>query len=454
MAQSLDFDAKQYEKEAQKALEDDIHYLTAVTQMADVKEVVAQEAIFSANGAKLIDKGAVIGSGVRERLLKHLLLKPIDKSVAVKDGVSAELLAEEVGRLVASNPYLRRLLASGEKDPAGQEALRQLRLPDQLGFKLTVMRERLPWLFEQSLTAALISHFLAQRLKLSTEQCTAAILASLMHDLGELHIDPNVLDRRHKLSDLERRHIDAHPVTGHLIARDMLPAATEVATAILQHHEKLDGSGYPARLRGDAIGLLARIVSIADACAATMARARGSKRLSTLMSLNRQKFDPALVKLLQKGLHQEEDAGSQADDVDLAQIEAAARLLRRWGEFSAALQNKPPPELAFLFERMGDLRIMLVQFGLNADDPQSMQALASDQEINKELAAAFDEVRWQITDLQREAAGRRPVIGQALSSSQSKMFEVWMTEIRAYLQVTMARSRNPAAERRLGSAET
>ena len=83
-----------------------------------------------------------------------------------------------------------------------------------------------------------------------------------------------------------------------------------------------------------------------------------------------------------------------------------------------------------------------------------MQALASDQEINKELAAAFDEVRWQITDLQREAAGRRPVIGQALSSSQSKMFEVWMTEIRAYLQVTMARSRNPAAERRLGSAET
>ncbi len=454
MLQSLDFDAKQYEKEAQKALEEDIHYLTAVTEMADVKEVVAQEAIFSASGAKLIDKGAVIGSGVRERLLKHVLLKPIDKSVAVKDGVGAGLLAEEAGRLIASKPYLRRLLTSGEKDPTGREALRQLQLPDQLGFKLTVMREQLPWLFEQSLAATLISYFLAQRMKLSTQQCTAAMLAGLMHDLGELHTDPTLLDRRRRLTEDERRHIDAHPVTGQLIAREMIPGVAEVATAVMQHHEKLDGSGYPLRLRGEAISPLAQIVSIADACAATMARIRGSMRLSTLLSLNRQKFDPRLVKLLQRGLSHEDDTSTQADTVDAAQIEAAARLLRRWSEFSAKLSGKPPAELAFLFERMGDLRIMLVQFGLNTEDPQSLQSLAIDQEIGKELAAAFDEVRWQITDLQRETVTRRPALAQALSSGEGKMLEVWMNEIRAYLAVVTARVRNPALERRADSAKT
>jgi len=138
-------DAALFEKQARRALDVDIHYLTSVTEMADVKEVVAREEVFSANGIKLIDKGMAIGSELREHLLNHILLKPIDQSLAVKDGVCSELLAEEASRLIHSKPYLHRLLGCGKDELASGEALRQLRLQEQLKFKLTVTRTRLPW---------------------------------------------------------------------------------------------------------------------------------------------------------------------------------------------------------------------------------------------------------------------------------------------------------------------
>jgi len=432
MATPSESEAAHYEEQARKALDEDIHYLTSVTQMADVKEVVAREEVFAANGMKLLDKGVAIGSGLRERLLKHVLLKPIDQSLVVKDGVSAEMLAEEAGRLIDSEPYLQRLLTGGAGAEAHQEALGRLRLPDQLGFKLTVARAQQPRLFEHLLLVALISHHLAQRLKLAPQQCSDALLAGLMHDLGELHTDPALLDRDHRIREEEMRYVDVHPITSYLIAKEIVRGHSEVATAVLQHQEKLDGSGYPYGLRGEAIGQLARVVSIADACASIMARFSGNERLSTLMRLNRQKFDPALVALLQRGLSHGDDGASPAESIDPAQVQAAAQLLRRWGEFSATLQGKPPQELAFLFERMADLRIMLLQFGLNPDDPQSLQTLISDRDIANEMAAAFDEVRWQIADLLRETQRRREAI--VLSGEDSRLFETWLGEIRDYLQ--------------------
>ena len=435
MATSPNSEAARCEEQARKALDEDVHYLTSLTQMADVKQVVAREEVYTANGIKLIDKGVTIGSGLRERLLKHILLKPIDQSLEVKDGVGAELLAREAGRLIAAEPYLQRLLGGGEEAHTTQDALAALDIPAQLGFKLTVAREQQPWLFEHMLMVALISHFLALQKKLPLAQRTDALLAGLVHDLGELHTDPALLDRDHRIREEEMRYVDVHPITGYLIAKEILRSHPEVATAVLQHQEKLDGSGYPYGLRGEAIGPLARIISIADACASIISRHRSSERLSILMRLNRQKFDHSLVALLRKGLSHDDVAPSEP--LDLAQIQAAAQLLQRWGEFSARIPGPPPSELTFLFERMGDLRVMLVQFGLDPEDTASIQAIAGDQEIANELTAAFDEVRWQFASLQREALRRRDAITHALPDAERQLLDEWLTEIDTYLRTVM-----------------
>ena len=421
-----------YEEQARKTLEEDIHYLTTLTQMADSREVVAREEVFTATGMKLLDRGVAIGSGLRERLLQHVLLKPIDQSLEVKGGVTAALLAQEGVELIALEPYLRRLLA-----PAGtqacKDALLALNLPAQLGFKLTVAHDQQPGLYKHLLAVALLSHFLACQRKLSASECSDALLAGLVHDIGELHTDPALLDRDHRLREEELRYVDVHPITGYLIARETLPSRPAVATAVLQHQEKLDGSGYPYGLRGEAIHGLGRIVSLADACASILARFHGSERLSTLMRLNRQKFDPALIHLLQQGLSHEDDSEAASGSVGLEQIQAAAQLLLRWAEFAASLPAKPPSALAFLFERMADLRVMLLQFGLDPSKPESLHALCADTQIASELAAVLDEVRWQFADLERETLRRRDAIAHDLPSAGVELLDAWLAEIRACL---------------------
>ena len=450
MKESSELEHAQHEHQARKALDADVHYLTSLTQMADVKEVVTREEVFTAKGIKLLDTGVAIGSDLRERLLKHVLRKPIDQSLVIKDGVTAEILAAEAARLIASEPFLQNLQSADVGIQSSEDALRQLRLSDQLGFKLTVMRTQLPWLFKHILMVVLVCHYLVQRLQLSAQQGSDALLAGLAHDLGELHTDPALLDRRHRMSESEFSHIDAHPITGYLIAREILSASPEVAAAVLQHHERLDGSGYPYGLRGDRVCLLARVIAVADACASIIARYKSSERLRALLQLNRRKFDPTLIALLQRALLLA-DGGTAATRVDFAQIQAAAQMLLRWTEVSSARQGSVPAELDFLFERMSDVRIMLVQFGLDQNDPRAMHSLVGDQVIARELSAVFDEVRWQIADLQRETQRRREAIAATISSADGTLLDTWLADIRVFLQAVTSVESAPSTDRRRNS---
>lgn len=444
--------AEHHEMLARKTLDEDIHYLGSIAQMAGAQEVVADEEVLSAGGIKLIDKGVAIDSNLRQRLVNHRLLKPIDQSLVATDGVTGKLLAWEAANRVNDLPLLRQLLDDGRALPPALEMLEHLALPGQLAFKLSVMRARMPWLFDHILTTVLISHCLAQRMHLPAPDTRDAVLVALVHDLGELHTDPALLDRRHPMGDDELRHIDVHPITGYLIAKEILPGHPAVAAAVLQHHEKLDGSGYPNRLQGAAIGLLPRLLAVADACASIVVRGGSSERLSAWMRLNRQKYDRDIIARLLHGLRPDEATADSDQRLEANEVEATAQLLRRWIELSSELRASASPEMDFLFERMGDLRVILLQFGLDPDRPQSLQALAAEPEFARELAAAFDEVRRQITDIQRESLRRREALGGSLAPTDLALLDGWLTEIRDYLRIATPEGHAPAPERRSSAA--
>jgi len=104
---------------------------------------------------------------------------------------------------------------------------------------------------------------LAQRLGLETAAVRELRLAALLHDLGKACIPAWLLEKRGSLTDDEHRIMQTHSQEGHQIAVDLrLPAA--VCDSVHHHHEHWDGSGYPTRLRGAAIPLSARILTVAD----------------------------------------------------------------------------------------------------------------------------------------------------------------------------------------------
>ena len=434
MSRSTDSDFKQL---AQHAIDSGEHYVEAVANLAERKTVVSVEDILASNGTKLIPRGTRLDGRLRERLLRHKLLKPLDRSLVAGESVSAASLAQEAATLVKTIPYLRQLATRSGDPLAMQHGLARVPLTAEMAFNLTVAKEQQPRLYLHLLTVALITHYLALRLELSERDSGNLLAAALFHDLGELHTDPALLEPNHRVSDDERRYIYVHPITGYLIASEVAGIAPSVCTAILQHQERLDGSGYPYGLRGNEIGQFARIIGIADVCASILSRHGNSERLSTLVRLNRQKYDAKMLGLLQEGLAQESDGGAYVGAGDVSRMSMMADLLRHWGELRASLpaadRTRPDGEIGFLLERMVGLRSMLVQFGFDPDSPEMLLELARlDTRLAAELSAALDEMHWQFSDLHLELERRRDTLYQSLSAEQKRLLQDWIQALDAY----------------------
>lgn len=105
--------------------------------------------------------------------------------------------------------------------------------------------------------------FLGERLGLSDRNLETLRIGALIHDLGKIGIDLNILNKPGQLTEEEFEQIRQHPALGQQICSP-LKALQEVGDIIRHHHEKLDGSGYPDGLRGDHISQNARMVAIVD----------------------------------------------------------------------------------------------------------------------------------------------------------------------------------------------
>lgn len=95
------------------------------------------------------------------------------------------------------------------------------------------------------------------------ERLVGLRVAALVHDIGKISIPVEILTKPGHLNPVERLMINAHSETGHTILRG-IPFAWPIAEIVRQHHEKLDGSGYPFGLKGDAILPEAKILAVAD----------------------------------------------------------------------------------------------------------------------------------------------------------------------------------------------
>ncbi|QIL44874.1 HD-GYP domain-containing protein [Acidovorax sp. HDW3] len=117
--------------------------------------------------------------------------------------------------------------------------------------------------YMHSVAVAALMISLARNLGMNEEAVHIAGTAGLMHDLGKAKMPMEVLNKPGKLTDEEFAIMRAHPVHSHAMLKDsgLHPQALD---ACLHHHEKMDGTGYPDRLQGEQISVLARMTAICD----------------------------------------------------------------------------------------------------------------------------------------------------------------------------------------------
>ena len=104
---------------------------------------------------------------------------------------------------------------------------------------------------------------LGRGLGLGEDDLDRLALAGVLHDVGKIHMDPEILGKPGPLDPSEKDLMERHPELGFAMTRNRLDP--KIAEAILYHHERFDGCGYPFGLQGEAIPILSRIVLVADA---------------------------------------------------------------------------------------------------------------------------------------------------------------------------------------------
>ena len=148
-----------------------------------------------------------------------------------------------------------------------------------------------------------LSADIASKMNLSEDDVRQIRIAGLMHDIGKIGIDENILNKPMKLNAGEWKEIERHSEIGYRILSSV-NEFSEIADFILEHHEKWNGKGYPKGLVHDAISLQARIIAVADAFDAMTGSRTYGKTLSNteavqeIIRCSGTQFDPSVTHVL------------------------------------------------------------------------------------------------------------------------------------------------------------
>lgn len=168
---------------------------------------------------------------------------------------------------------------------------------------ITGLRDKDNYTFLHSVDVCIFSIIMGKKLSLSKDELLTLGTGALLHDIGKTQIPDNILLKPGRLTYDEFKIIKKHSIYGYEIIREKSNLDKTVATAILQHHEKWDGSGYPIGIEGKFINMHARIITISDIYDALTADRVYRKRFlphqaaEYIIGNSNRLLDPDLVKL-------------------------------------------------------------------------------------------------------------------------------------------------------------
>ena len=131
--------------------------------------------------------------------------------------------------------------------------------------KIFALRD--PYTISHQEEVASLARAIGRSLRLETDALQDLTMGGLLHDIGKIETPQEILSKPGQLNAEEYNLVKRHPSTGYSIIKDAM-VSDNVKQIVREHHERLDGSGYPEGLRGDEIHYLSRIIAVADVIAA------------------------------------------------------------------------------------------------------------------------------------------------------------------------------------------
>lgn len=163
--------------------------------------------------------------------------------------------------------------------------------------RLSVFAEFYPNVFERHVFCGWLSGLVAKQLKLDEQQIKDTVMAGFARDIGLLYLPEVLLDEKARFGPSEWNAMKTHPLVGEIIARDIGNFSPEVTRAIVEHHERHDGMGYPRGLKGKSLSIIGQIVGAVDTIGAIRFKrfefsGRNLRDVFAYIQMNENQFDP------------------------------------------------------------------------------------------------------------------------------------------------------------------
>ncbi len=268
--------------------------------------------IFNSYGLHVLSAGTILKDHDISRLFQH----QVDYIDIAHPSAESDAQAPGYPTSIKLNPLFQSAVSGFEQ--LFSQAIRDGRLRDEdvnesfrplvSNFReehdvvslLLVLGTKDEYTYQHSVQVGMLSYYIALWTGRSEEEARHIGKAGYLHDIGKCRIESDILNKPGELTEEEFREIKQHPIHGFDIIQQSFQDEL-LAKAVLQHHERLDGSGYPYGIRSPHIHVAARIVAVADTYSAMIStRVYREKRdlLHVLKELYEQSFnklDPVIT---------------------------------------------------------------------------------------------------------------------------------------------------------------
>ncbi len=368
------------------------HALATILEASETKSIIASRDIFDTSGIKLWARDMPVSGALQRKLLDRQLRNPLESCLMAEDGVTAQSLVLCTQALLERDAPIGLLLRPHAARIVQEVA--QLPLHSVVQLLLTAGQTSRPESFDHAVQAMALAGALMLAHGGSTAELRLAMLGGLLHDLGEMYIDPRYgeADADRSLDFTSYQQLVVHPHVGQLLITQLTNYPAALARAVAEHHERLDGSGYPHGLQRDSVSPLGRLLAVTEGALGVL---RGERpylaRVSVALRVVPGEFDLSWLGRIadiarsHPALHASLDAGEV--QARLATLGAALQAAQDSADALAAGAGSPALKdaLTLALHLLGRLRTGWYASGLWSTDSVAAEDAAEMESVEDEL---------------------------------------------------------------------
>lgn len=283
--------------------------LDAIVKASEAHPIVASKDIVDVRGVKLWAKGQPVSVELQQRLLERKLQAPMEACLDAESGATLFTVVDELGQLLDADTPLAKTLKPWATLLVTQA--KQLPLHSVAQLLLTAALATRPNSLPHAIMGMALAGAMVASRNLPVPEIRLAMLGGLLHDIGEVYIQPQYLDYTTALDVVGHKHLMVHPRVAEILLNTTTDYPKTLTRGIGEHHERLDHSGYPGRLNAEQISKLGRVLMVVEVAMGILRAPRSPlTRISFALRVVPGEFDPAWTGFLCDAARRTEESPS------------------------------------------------------------------------------------------------------------------------------------------------